>query len=219
MSQSAEDNIFILLHREQCVESEFSSLELSAWHEYIKRFVDYFVVKYYNLIYKRCWVASKKMGLGKDVVDDLVSECVIQSYKIARRFDPDKGDIVKFLIGSLWNHSMRNDYYKRYKPSLSIEIVLIKEVEVTQVSSKGLCRNLAAKLQYKQKFFAKEDAERLNSLILGLDWHERMLLNCKLVLGLNNCQIAESMGLVESTIRYRLSNILGKLKVSDDMLE
>lgn len=189
------------------------------WDRQIKDFTDWFVVEYRLLIISRCKRAASLLRLKGDAWEDLVSECIISSYAIAKRFDPSKGDIVKYMISSLWRHAFASKYISRYSSTAKFSLNDAAYIDGPGVDSRPnmtIHNKLKENAECENNFFANSHDMSLDWITKNLDWHERMLLNCKLVLKMNNCQIASCIGVVEATVRYRLNSILNKLKIKGD---
>ena len=200
--------------------------ELAEWQRLIKNYVDWFIVKYDKLLTKRCRIAAQKLHMRGDTWQDLKSECVIEAYRVGERFDPTKGDLTKFLLGSLWNFMFSKKHINNYTVNAfgesgadgSFEHILEASTDPAELKIANKSRRNRNRVDNASKHylhdFCVSDEPRLDSILSGLEHHEKTLLNCKLVLKMNNCQIAELLGTGESTIRYRLANVLGKLKIS-----
>lgn len=201
-------------------ETTYAELMLLAWQESMRRYVDWFVVHYYKLIAARCRRAVAILRLPIETWEDLASECVIQAYKSAESFDPSKGDIKKFLLSSLWNYMLRNTNRKRYAVGKMYINFFNSEDGRDKADERveHLKRIAVMKEAYTHVFTITESSRvsSMTEILDRLDWHERMLLNLKLVLKMNNCQIAQCIGSVEGTVRYRIAKILEKLKISGD---
>lgn len=177
--------------------------DLAAFKVEIKLCVDWFLIKYNNLLSKRCIRAARLLNIRGNGWEDLKSECQIEAYRIAERFDPVKGDFVKFMLSSLWNHMFRTKYVRSYTDGG------IEDFDNLVFELKD---NIDV-LTYKHDFCESTDPD-VNSLLEGLEWHEKSLLNCKMVLGMSNVEIAKQLGLnSEGTVRKRLQNILDKIKI------
>lgn len=171
--------------------------DIAVWKLAVKQLVDWFIVQYDAILSKRCVRAARLLNMGGDSWEDLKSECQIEAYYIAGRFDPEKGDFVKYLLTSLWLHMFRRKYINRYNTTLQTDS--IETIESV----------------FYEHDFCDDQEPDVNSLLKGLDWHERTLLNCKMVLNMSNGQIAAMLGLnSEGTVRKRLQNVLDKIKIS-----
>lgn len=188
------------------------------WCFCIKQYIDWFIVKYDRLLEKRCRQAATKLRMRGDTWQDLKSECIIEAYRIGERFDPDKGSLDGFLLASLWNFMFSTKHIRNYTITAWGDNAEEGAYDSDLAAIKPIRSNLAdcVRHSYLQDFCisSESDQSTLDVLMKGLEQSEKLLLNFKLVLKMNNCQIASILGTCESNIRYRLTNVLGKLKIS-----
>lgn len=174
----------------------YNDLLVAEWKHQVKVFIDWFVVKYNRFIEGRCRKAAIKIGMP-ELWDDLKSESIIEAYAIGERFDPNKGDLLKLLISSLWLFPMRHDKVNKVKSYSTGEITDI-EYEATLIH-----------------FSAIDDPApvySLDKICSSLEVQDQLLMAFKYKLNLPNTFIGALCGLNESTIRSRLENCILKIQ-------
>lgn len=194
--------------------------EWDEWCYCIKQYIDWFVIKYDRLLEKRCRQAAMKLCMRGDAWRDLKSECIIEAYRIGERFDPSKGTLDGFLLASLWNFMFSTKHIRNYtitawggnEEGVESYEHFVEDKATPLKSTQAINLADCTKHSYLQDFCVS-DEPNIDSLLGGLEQHEKLLLNFKLVLKMNNCRIAEILGTCESNIRYRLTSVLGKLKI------
>jgi RNA polymerase sigma factor (sigma-70 family) len=194
---------------ESQIGSEFTyeDVLLSAWRYQLKNYVDWFLVQYRKLLESYCRKASHNRS---DAWEDLLSECFIEAYAAAQRYDPSKGvPLLQFLLVTLKMFPHREDHWRKYGTSIPLY------TDNSSDNDEQLNIKYLQESSYTEDFSANEGPPNVYKIIESLDENEKTLIHFKL-LGMSNVQIAKMSGRAESTIRLRLETALGKLRVKGD---
>jgi len=188
-------------------EATYNDVLLAAWRHQLKNYVDWFIVQYRRLLESYCRKAAHNKS---DAWEDLLSECYIEAYAAAQRYDPSKGvPLLQFLLVTLKMFPHREDHWRKYGTNISLYVI-------DKLSDdKQLNLELFQESSYIEDFSANEGSPSVYQIIESLDENEKALIHFKL-LGMSNVQIAKMSGRAESTIRLRLETALGKLRVKGD---
>lgn len=178
----------------------YEEILLEDYKFHLKRFVDWFLIQFRPLLIKRCRYASRASGLGKECWEDLLSECCVEAYRIADRFQAEKGDLQKFLIHSLWNFPLRNNNVRRYRSQC--ECV---EMGVDQIEAEETASDTADDVHFARL--------KIATITEPLNDEEKAVIQLHYGFGLSNITIGKFVGRNESTIRHRLNSALGKIKI------
>lgn len=165
---------------------DYSDVIIGNYRDQIKLFIDWFVVQYYPLITKRCRIASFG-NRNRGAFEDLRSQCIIEAYAIGERYDPTKGDLLKFLLSSLWFFPFRDNNLREIESDETIES--LNSIAATASDSTN-------QVDYNRPSFAK--------LIEPLSEHDKLLMQLKYGFNMSNGSIAEYLCTSESTVRYWL---------------
>ena len=186
-----------------CVEEDepdltYLQMRVAEYQRQLKEFVDWFIIKYQRLLEKRCKIAALRNGCF-DIWEDLQVECFSECYAIAQRFVPTKGNLLTFLISSLWNYPFRQDLIAKYRPN-SIQ----RDDEAIDLTLDEIPSHYANSRHLPVHCF-----DRITE---PLSEDERILLSLHFNLGLANTTVAKLLVCSESTIRHRLEVLMTKLK-------
>jgi RNA polymerase sigma factor (sigma-70 family) len=187
------DSEFREMTREEALNQEYKNC--------LYAFVGWFLIQFRPLLIKRCRLAANVCGLSTETWEDLLSDCCIEAYRVADRFDSSKGELKRFLIHSLWNFPFRDNNIKRYSTTHCREYAELDEIELRESSIESAYSEEKAK-------------EKIKSLTKHLTLEEQCLLFYKFGMGMSNVAIGNCIGRQESTIRSRINVVLGKIKVS-----
>lgn len=186
----------------------YQQVLIAEFHHQVKLFVDWFIVRYEFLIEKRCKIAARRFNIYESW-EELKQITTLECYEIALRFDPNKGDILTYLISSIWMFPLRNDIINRVKPLSQLK-------EEDYIPNKQQDFELKHILDNIPSFYANYTPKTVHSfeaITDSLTENDKMLLVFHFELGLPNTKIAAMVGIAESTIRARLHAIITKLKI------
>lgn len=181
-------------------EMSYEDILSAEYKNQLKKFIDWFVVKYLRFIQSRCIKAARKIGMP-ELWEDLTSESIIEAYAIGNRYNPANGDLLKFLIASLWFYPMREDKVKKVKSNSHDE----HEKVINNLIRDYSCGSEIANVDDGPVYSFEQ-------ITGSLEEQDQLLFAFKYKLGLPNTTIGQLCGLNESTIRSRIASATSKLQ-------
>lgn len=131
--------------------------------------------------------------LDATAAEDITAEAFLRA---ARFFDSFDSERAKF---STWVKSIANnciaDYYRKHRPTTEIDEVMENTVLTAEDTTEQIL-----------------DADLVKQLLTLLDDEERQLVYMKYYEGMRNSEIAQELGMNQSTISTKLSRAMAKMR-------
>lgn len=128
--------------------------------------------------------------------EDVVAEVFFKLLEALPRFDPSRGTVVGYVLASARNALVDR---ARTQPHVSLEAALA-------------IADPSADAEYALS--RREEGERLQRAMAGMDEQTRELLSLRYVDGLRHADIAAVVGLSDAAVRQRLSRAVRELKAA-----
>lgn len=133
--------------------------------------------------------------LDEQAAEDVVAESFLRAARYFDRYDPSRAKFSTW-VKSIARNCM-NDYYRKHPKTITIEDVS----EAALVSGDDFVKHT-------------ENADMAKRLLSLLKEDERELVRMKYFDGLRNVDIAQQLGLNESTVASRIQRALAKMSIA-----
>ena len=131
--------------------------------------------------------------LDSTAAEDITAEAFLRAARFFESFDPERAKFATW-VKSIANNCLA-DYYRKHRPTTEIDEVLENTVLMTEDTTETIL-----------------DEDLVTQLLELLDDEERQLVYMKYYEGMRNAEIAQEIGMNQSTVSTKLSRAMAKMR-------
>ena len=131
--------------------------------------------------------------LDSTAAEDVTAEAFLRAARFFESFDPERAKFATW-VKSIANNCLA-DYYRKHRPTTEIDEVLENTVLMTEDTTETIL-----------------DEDLVTQLLELLDDEERQLVYMKYYEGMRNAEIAQEIGMNQSTVSTKLSRAMAKMR-------
>ena len=135
------------------------------------------------------------------IAEDIVQESFLSLWRSGARFDPTRGSVRSWILGTVHNRAI--DSFRKERLTSS-----------QNVGDEGLAERMPAPQRTEAEIERRDDARQVRAALVTLPEEQRRVIELAYFGGFSHTQIAELLGLPAGTVKGRMRLGLTKMRLA-----